>query len=80
MARTLISTTGWTSLGTTTTDELFAFEGGDVRLFIGSTAGIPFKDGVQIEPVEKIVIPSGLAVSAWAEVDGVYGMNIPFGV
>jgi hypothetical protein len=79
MARAAISTTAWTSWGTTTKDTLFNVEGGQARLYTGSTAGVDRADGHLLTAGFPVIVPTGLAVSLWAEGDGVVVTSIDFG-
>lgn len=80
MARTTISKTAWTSWGTTTVDTLFNVEGGDARLYTGSTTGIDGTEGHLMQAGFPVIVPAGLAVSLMAENDGTVVTSIVFGV
>lgn len=82
MARTsALSRTAWTSWGTTSVDTLFNAEGGNVRLYTGSTTGIVGEQGHLLEAGSPIVVPAGLAVSFMAITAGnAVVTSIAFGV
>lgn len=71
MARTPVSNSDWTSWGTTTVDQAFQAEGGDVSVVNGSTTGLTKDDAPKFVDGQVFIIPAGLAVSFWAHKSGV---------
>lgn len=77
MARTPISSGGWTEIvANTTNTRKIGVEGGTMRVITGATVGVARNEGTPIKSGQSVNIAIGQTVSGWAENEGVTAVDI----
>lgn len=76
MARTPISTGGWTEIVTAVNIRKIGVEGGTMRVITGVTTGINMTEGTLLYAGQSINVAVGETISGWAETKGVVAVDI----